>query len=326
MKIVLLCIFSATCWDTDWFFFFFTLAETHICEYGQAGRADPVSCLPNQHRNASFQSICTPTCRDLNAMSPKRKRFYCLCSQIHLRWIARRYVGRLSRTLPKWTNPYPLFAGRVLRILFIGSYVRAIGCWTQKAGDVKFFFSNRIIQSWEHSFFIKLGPNQNQNDPSRLTRRKREAISPNNKRFYRVWPLIHLRRVTCRGDQLLPQYEAKCCWSYPSYAYELGAFSETRSSGPKFGPVDDKPSSSLLLRFFANRITQSRKISKFVFASEKQRQIIFYAFLPMSLTIWLQIYTSGYSSQSVDYSKCFFFANRITQSWEVLVRVFRVSG
>lgn len=168
------------------------------------------------------------------------------------------------------------------------------------------FFPNRIIQSSEHSFFIKLGPNQNQNDPSRLTRRKREAISPNNKRFYRVWPPIHLRRVTCRGDQLLPQYETKCCWSYPIYAYEIGAFSETRSSGPKFGPVDDKPSSSLLLRFFANRITQSRKISKFVFVSENQRQIIFYAFLPMSLTIWLQIYISGYSSQNVDYSKFFF--------------------
>jgi hypothetical protein len=119
-----LCAFSRALAEilTDFFFFFFTLAEIHICEYGQAGRADPVSCLPNQHRNASFQSICTPTCRDLNAMSPKRKAlllflftdsFEVNCASI--RWAAVAYAAKMDKPLPTfcWACP-PYLVHRVL--------------------------------------------------------------------------------------------------------------------------------------------------------------------------------------------------------------------
>lgn len=139
MKIVPLCIFSGTCWDTDWFFFFSRLRKFIFVNMDR--QAEPTqyhACQTNIEMRV-FRVFAHQLAEILMQCLQNARRFYCFCSQIHLRWIARRYVGRLSRTLPKWTNPYPLFAGRVLRILFIGSYVRAIGCWTQKAGDVKFF-------------------------------------------------------------------------------------------------------------------------------------------------------------------------------------------
>ena len=124
---------------TDFFFFFHACGNSYLWIW--TGRQSRPSIMPAKPTSKMrvFRVFAHQLAEILMQCLQNARRFYCLCSQIHLRWIARRYVGRLSRTLPKWTNPYPLFAGRVLRILFIGSYVRAIGCWTQKAGDVKFF-------------------------------------------------------------------------------------------------------------------------------------------------------------------------------------------
>ena len=83
------------------------------------------------------------------------------------------------------------------------------------------FFANRITQSWENALCVNSGPKQGQNEPSRLTRRELDAMSPNHKRFYRVFLLIHLRWLARGGTQPLPRYKTKWCCSYPFYAYKL---------------------------------------------------------------------------------------------------------
>jgi hypothetical protein len=158
----------------------------------------------------------------------------------------------------------------ILRILFIGSYIRTREWWTQNSNDINFFSEIGSLSLEEMHFalnqgqidLVKANSLRSQRDLS-----KTQALLPLLAADSFEVTRVSIRWAICRG---MRQNGADFTPYLPPILY--GTSSETCSSGPKFIPVDSCLKSPMISSFFANRITQSREILRFVFASENQSQ------------------------------------------------------